>query len=332
MDEFEAGLHSMPLHAPTRAAKLVRLAGVSLSLMLVAGLPIWAYKIAVRQLHGIPVIAAPEGPARVAPENPGGELADHQGLAVNMIASEGEAERAADLLVLAPSSAELAPEDTASTALTITSGTALAPLAHAAAPEAGRVRPSETMRAMLPPSGQGAEPLPDGPVDPVDSPDLESVEAGAIEAALVEAGAEPSPALVEDSPPVAAISADVPGVVSSPIPMMKPGTMLMAASAAATVIAEPLVQDIDPAALESGAQLAQIGSYESEAEAKLAWSATTLRFGGLFDGKARVIQQAESGGRTFFRLRVAGFANKDEARRFCSALKSNGQCVPVQVR
>ena len=39
-------------------------------------------------------------------------------------------------------------------------------------------------------------------------------------------------------------------------------------------------------------------------------------------GKLRVIQTAESGGRTFYRLRAAGFADEADARRFCSASTS----------
>ena len=50
-------------------------------------------------------------------------------------------------------------------------------------------------------------------------------------------------------------------------------------------------------------------------------------------GKAMVIQAAESGGRTFFRLRAHGFENEDDARRFCSALVAeNASCIPVAHR
>jgi hypothetical protein len=56
-------------------------------------------------------------------------------------------------------------------------------------------------------------------------------------------------------------------------------------------------------------------------------------FPGYLDDKSRVIQQAESGGKTFYRLRALGFENIDDARRFCAAFKSrNVDCVPVLVR
>jgi hypothetical protein len=46
--------------------------------------------------------------------------------------------------------------------------------------------------------------------------------------------------------------------------------------------------------------------------------------------KAMVVQPAESGGRTFYRLRAHGFEGEDDARRFCSAFVSeNAVCIPV---
>ena len=48
---------------------------------------------------------------RIRPENPGGQLARHQGLAVNAIAAEGIAEGPVDQVVLAPRGAALTAED-----------------------------------------------------------------------------------------------------------------------------------------------------------------------------------------------------------------------------
>jgi hypothetical protein len=46
-----------------------------------------------------------------------------------------------------------------------------------------------------------------------------------------------------------------------------------------------------------------------------------------------VIQQAERGGTTFFRLRAMNFTDISDARRFCAALSAEGNdCVPVVVR
>ena len=42
----------------------------------------------------------------------------------------------------------------------------------------------------------------------------------------------------------------------------------------------------------------------------------------------RVIQKAESGGRTFYRLRAPGFNDIAEARRFCSAVSEKAEFTP----
>lgn len=316
-----------------RTTKAVRLLGAVMSVVLVLGMGNWAYQLAKRQMLGVPTIASPDGAARIAPDNPGGELADHQGLSVNMIAAEGEAEATADLLVLAPKPADLNSDDNASDALQITGGSSLAPLPTAPGPNAGTVQPSTTMRAMRPAAGQLTEPLPESISDPVEAPDLEPIEAGSVEAALLEAGVE-LPGVTGSEADVEIISTDVPGVDLSPIPMPKPGAIFAAQAldeAADQAEVRSVAVDVEASTLAPGTQLAQIGSYDTEAEAKQQWDSTVLRFGALFDDKTRVLQTAESGGRSFVRLRVGGFATRDEARRFCAALKSGGQCVPVQV-
>jgi hypothetical protein len=297
--------------------RLVTFVGAATSLVLVLGLAGWGYKLAMRQLHGVPVIHAPEGPARVAPDNPGGELAQHQGLAVNEIAAVGEASATADRLMLAPNPVELSPDDGVSVDLQASLGTPLAaPDAKGAVADLA-VRPSETLAAITPRSDRLAEPLPDGAVDPIEDPDLATVEAGAIVA------------------PEEIIPADVPGVSASPRPQTRPAGDAIAEAAAlavAAAMAPEMAIDLDPAGLGQGTQLAQIGSYETVAQAKLEWDKAVGRFAAVMDGKQRVIQAAESGGKTFYRLRVAGFETRDEVRRFCAALKSGGQCVWAEVR
>ncbi len=87
------------------------LIGAAISLGLVIGVAIWGYKLLVRDVTGIPVVRALEGPMRVQPENPGGDAADHQGLAVNAVAADGTAAPPADTLILAPRPVDLTGED-----------------------------------------------------------------------------------------------------------------------------------------------------------------------------------------------------------------------------
>jgi hypothetical protein len=99
----------------------------------------------------------------------------------------------------------------------------------------------------------------------------------------------------------------------------------------ADALAAPV--EIDPAALEVGTRLVQFGAFGSDKEARAEWVRLSGRFGELMAGKAMVILAAESGGRTFYRLRAHGFDDEDDARRFCSALVAeNASCIPVAHR
>jgi hypothetical protein len=82
-----------------------------MSFALILGVGFWGYKLIVRDVSGIPVVRAMEGDMRVLPDNPGGAVAMHTGLAVNEVAASGEAGGPEDTLVLAPRTAGLAAED-----------------------------------------------------------------------------------------------------------------------------------------------------------------------------------------------------------------------------
>ena len=84
------------------------------------------------------------------------------------------------------------------------------------------------------------------------------------------------------------------------------------------------------AQVASGAPLVQVGAFDSDAIAHSEWSRISGRYGDLFAGKAPVVQQHKAGGRTFYRLRIAGFETRDEARKFCAALIAAGNdCIPA---
>lgn len=80
----------------------VKWGGALLSLMVLGLMVLWAYRLGVRDAQDIPVIQAMEIPARVLPEDPGGDEIAHQGLEVNEILAGSEAQR--------PGGASLAPE------------------------------------------------------------------------------------------------------------------------------------------------------------------------------------------------------------------------------
>lgn len=129
-DEFEDAV-SMPVRDGARAAMVNRLmnyAGAASSIILVILLAVWGYKLLLRDVNGVPVMRAIEGPMRVAPSDPGGQEASNQGLSVNAIASTGIASKVPDKLVLAPQATPLAADDPAGLAAAPGAAAVLPPL------------------------------------------------------------------------------------------------------------------------------------------------------------------------------------------------------------
>lgn len=296
-----------------KAAKVqrtVNLAGAVTSLALVVGLGVWGYKLAVRDVNGVPVIRALEGPMRIAPADPGGEIADNQGLAVNRVAAEGVAAPPPEKLVLAPRPVELAPEDTAGLG-----SEAMPELSEAAAPAAALTANADLALAAAPPT-ESANPT-EVAVDAALSEALGEIPGDVAEAddvTLTEELAEPVP---EGA------------ITTSPRPKLRPGARdVVAAPKAAVAVAAP--NEIDPATIPAGTRLVQFGTFDTAEEARAEWVRLSGQFGELMAEKSMVVQPAESGGRTFYRLRAHGFDGEDDARRFCSAFVSeNAICIPV---
>ncbi|MCU0828162.1 MAG: SPOR domain-containing protein [Tabrizicola sp.] len=288
-----------------KAQTYARIAGAVVSLALVAGFAVWGYRLAVRDVRGVPVIQALDGPMRVAPDDPGGEIADHQGLAVNNVAAAGVAAPIPDRLVLAPRPVELTEEDVAGLG-------GLTPLGP------------EPVLAPLPEPGVAEVALAAAPQTESASPTEI-----AIDAALAEALGEIP---LEEIAPAAA-SEPIPdgALVVSPRPKARPASRSAPEPAAAVVVDAP--DEIDPSTIPAGTRLVQFGAFDTQDEARAEWVRLSGQFGELLDGKGMVLQPAESGGRTFYRLRAHGFDGEDDARRFCSAfVAQNATCIPVPQR
>lgn len=297
--------------AAAKVQRTINIAGAVTSLALVVGLGAWGYKLAVRDVNGVPVIQAMEGPMRIAPVDPGGEIADHQGLAVNTVAAVGIAAPPPEKLVLAPRPVDLAPEDTAGLG-----STAIPGLAEASAPTVGLTADADLALAATPPT-ESATPT-----------------EVAVDAALAEAlGEIPGEAAEVDDLPLAEAMADPApeGAINlSPRPKPRPGTRANAAPVPEAAVAMAAPNEVDPATIVPGTRLVQFGTFDTAEEARAAWVQLQGRFGELMAEKAMVVQPAESGGRTFYRLRAHGFEGEDDARRFCAAFVSeNAVCIPV---
>ena len=293
-------------------------AGALVSFALIVGVGIWGYKLLVRDVTGIPVVRAVEGPMRVQPEDPGGSTADHQGLAVNSIAAMGTAEPPAARLVLAPRPVALAEEDVATSELMAVAQVLPAPPPVAVPEAASEVVSGAEDEAVA----EAAEPAPMAtPASMSEMVDQILAQVVQVSASGEDVGGEPAISI----PRVEG------GIGVSLRPQARPAAMVrqVASLGPATAAGAP-VPDVDPDSIAAGTRLVQLGAYDSPEVAKREWDRLAGRFGDYLQGKSRVIQLAESGGRSFYRLRAMGFADINDARRFCSALVAErADCIPV---
>lgn len=325
-----------------QTTSLVNYAGAVVSLALVIGVSIWGYQLVMRDVSGIPVVRAAEGAMRVAPQNAGGEIADHAGLAVNEVAGQGEAAGPVDSLLLAPQTQALAEED-----LTVQ------PLAEAeeVLPTVADQPLEQTIPAVVETTLS-----PDAPEAPLTTEGLlamaDDIAGAAQPLTELTAPTGESPLVAPENAAVAVdiVDPSVPGVVRSLRPIVRPADLVVRASADADTTAELIAaqlaqssgavnaalaeaQLVSATPFPTGTQLVQLGAYPTAEQAAEEWTRIRGQFAEYMGDKDRVILEASSGGATFYRLRAAGFAEGADARRFCEALKAgNAECIPVVVR
>lgn len=298
--------------SPGALSRLTNLAGAAVSLALVVGVGVWGYKLLVRDVSGIPVVRAVAGEMRVRPEDPGGEFARHQGLSVNSVAAVGSTVARADALRLAPSPTDLTEDDKPMPELVETT---------ADAPDEDLTQSEATDLAVA---------------DALNSGSVEDL------VAQLTDGVAPMEALEGETTPVlASLSADKipaavlagPGLRRSLRPTVRPARLQAAAARPAAVQAVAAAAEVDIASLPAGTRLVQLGAFDSPDIARAQWGTLAARFAPFMEGKSRIVQEATSGGRTFYRLRAHGFEDIGDARRFCSALVAeNVDCIPVVTR
>lgn len=334
-DEYDEAGYSADAEADLRAGRegvaarlgqVTTYVGALVSVSLMVGLVVWGAQLVMRDVSGVPVIRALEGDARTAPDNPGGELTPHAGLAVNSVAA-GQDPNAADAVAIAPAATGLAEED-------VTMGE-LGAVAHEPTDDLADLA-SETVAPVVA--------IPDGAEMPINEAVTELTpeevpaevlsQSEAISNALIEAAQANAPAAASSGSTLVRSTRPAPRprivkVVAGSAPAAPAATAPVRAAAESA----PPVRVVEPGALPSGAPLVQIGAFDSDADAQREWARVSAKFGPLFAGKGRVIQTAESGGRTFWRLRVAGFDSSNEARRFCAAMiAEGGVCIPASAK
>lgn len=298
-DEFGSGYEDSYADHPrlaARAQRWVNIAGAVCSVSLVLGLAFWGYRLAVRDVTGVPVMRAVAGAMRIAPADPGGEQALNQGLTVNAIAAMGTSAAPADQVTLAPAPVALQEADV--------------PTAEAApvAPDAGL--PAAATLLTSPEVTAATDTV--LPADVQTSPDavatIATTDPNAIRRSL----------RPQARPAGTATASAAAAIVAVPV----------AAKSTA-----PAVKELNPAKLAAGTRLAQLGAFDSPEQARKKFADLQTYFGDLMAGKDLVIQSATSGGRTFYRLRAHGFDSDADVRGFCSALQAEEtDCIPVTQR
>ncbi|MCK0121560.1 SPOR domain-containing protein [Loktanella sp. F6476L] len=323
-----------------QSGSLMNYAGAAVSLALVVGVSVWGYQLIMRDVSGIPVVRAMEGAMRVAPQAPGGEIASHAGLSVNDVAGIGEAAGPSDSLLLAPATPGLAEEDLR-----------VEPLAEAGEVlPATDVTPSETQ---IPTALETA--VTTDTEEPLTTEGIlalaDQIAGTAAPLTALADGEDVAPTVTVDGAEVAsapAVDPAVPGVSTSLRPTVRPRRATPAAvTTTAPAAAAPQVADTSTAvaaalaeatvatngALPVGTNLVQLGAFPSADTAAAEWTRMSSLFSDYMGDKTRVIQEASSGGSTFYRLRASGFTEAADARRFCATLQAaNTDCIPVVVR
>mgnify|MGYP005839781461 CR=1 FL=1 len=304
--------------------------GAAASLALVIGIGVWGYKLLLRDVSGVPVVRAVEGPMRVQPGEPGGDLTPHQGLSVNVVAARGSTDAAVDRVVLAPAPLELTVDDALPEPASDADVTTASDRSSGA-----EARQLAAVERLVDRFFDGMEPLGEDAAPLAGKPAIEPEIAAAIASVDGAAPASPDKAEADVTISTGDTAEGNPGeggLGRSLRPRLRP-VSLRDVQPASAVVPVAIALDVDPDSVPVGTRLAQLGAYESAEVARAEWERLDARFGDYLAGKSRVIQKATSGGRTFYRLRAMGFTDLGDARRFCSAfVAERAECIPVVTR
>lgn len=258
----------------------------------------WGISLSQLDPNDVPVIKKAQGPARIAPEDPGGEQASFQGLSVNEIQAAGGASKPADQVYLAPKPRPFQAEDVPGLQVQKTS--------HVIA------EPDQA------PILKDADLKPIAASATVDAPVTDATKPASVTAPTVDV-AETDPV------PVAPDAAANPLIQTNIArPKTRPKGLKLA------IASTPTKQSSQ---ITAGTALVQLGAFDADAVATVQWNNLAKRHADLLGGKKPLIQKATKGSKTFYRLRVQGFANAKESKSFCAALKARDtDCIPVTAR
>lgn len=277
---------------------------ISLNLILWAGY--WTYNIISRDINGIPIVAAQPGPLRVAPDTPGGIEAENIELAVTKIASQ-ELPPNPKAVELAPSTEKLTPDD-----LTIF--------------QAIRQKKIIDRQAAL------DNQIHLGVIEPNLSKEISfepvNTETNTANYSITENQSELVAAAL-----ALALKPSADNLIANAVaqnkfkqikPRLRPGSLLEASVSTTETVIRPAL-----ASVETGLAVVQFGTFATETVAFEEWDRLSKNLSVILDGRPKYVERIKRNGNEIYRLRLGGFVNIDDASRFCSAVISQENCVPV---
>ena len=277
---------------------------ISLNLILWAGY--WTYNIISRDINGIPIVAAQPGPLRVAPDTPGGIEAENIELAVTKIASQ-ELPPNPKAVELAPGTEKLTPDD-----LTIFQAIRQKKIIDRQAAlnnqiHLGVIAPNISKEISL------------EPVNTVTNTANYSItenQSELVAAALALAFKPSADNLIGN--------AVAQNKFKQIKPRPRPNSLLEVSVSTTETVIRPAL-----ASVETGLAVVQFGTFATETVAFEEWDRLSKNLSVILDGRPKYVERIKRNGNEIYRLRLGGFVNIDDASRFCSAVISQENCVPV---
>jgi len=241
-----------------------------------------------------PVLAAANGPERVAPQDGGGNTVPYQGFKIY--------EQPAP------------PDDSADTA---------SPAASPSAVPAPKTPPAQASAPVTAPK----TPAPPKAVTAAQA----KAPPKTVAALIQQANSVPEP--VKPAPAASSLPPAMKPAVIAAAPGSATGApRALAAAAKLSAPATPAASA--PAALSNqvaaGGFVLQIGAYKSQADAQAAWKTYKAKHAALLTGYSDNVQQVDLGeSGTWYRLRIGGFSDREVATALCDRLKTDGgACIP----
>ena len=303
-----------------------------LSLGLVVTIIFWAYRVGVRDASELPVIQAMNEPARTRPEDPGGTVADNQGLEVNEVLAGEEAS--------IPSESQTAPPSVALIDEDIPSVEDDDAISFVNTPQNGESNP-ETVLDPNPDTPDEVNPQPDTQpavaVATEPPPTVEDQEQAAREQAAREQAAQEQAARERAAQEQAAREQAAQEQAAREQAAQEQNNEEQAArDEEARKIQEALEAALREEEAERQANTpnpnlrVQLGSFDSEIAALGFLDTLSSRHGDLLASRRISVQKVTTGTQVIFRIRASGFSQEDDTNALCQALRARGvDCVPV---